>query len=226
MSQYTYIQLNDPLGLADDLFSEVWDLFDFDVIQNYVTRSTETIDGLANVQVKAKFIWLWKQAFTRGILPLFYSGKRTFQKQYELYLKYLSDGKYRAVAPGFSYHNFGLAVDTMVIDPENLTKNLPGGVEQLQQVNLDFDLGLHNGAAYGDKGHFADKTKSLKELQQDSQEFKQWQLDHPEEVETIAAIKQELSFLEKNRNWLIPLTIASFTGIIIFILYKIANSKN
>ena len=90
-----------------------------------------------------------------GIPMLVYSAGRDYAEQWELRLKYLAGGA-KAAAPGYSWHNFGRAVDMVPV--------LPSGVLDWNSaswpaiISIAQGYGLESGQSFGDTNHFANKA--------------------------------------------------------------------
>jgi len=180
-------------------------------IEKTVIRSTEAILSL-DEEVQWRFIELYQHAFEIGLLPLFYEGQRSFERSLTLYNDYKRGGDIIAAPPGSSYHNYGLAIDCLVYDRSG-KGSLPGGTEKLNELNIQWDLGLTWGKSWGDGPHFQFSEKTVEELQAASPEWAAWSSGNDEativqeERELVKSWKKEKSeatYWSRNVKWLFP----------------------
>jgi len=89
-----------------------------------------------------------------GIPLLVYYSFRDYPLQWELRKKYLAGGA-KAAAPGYSWHNFGRAVDVVPILPSGVADwNSPRWNEI---IAIAKSYGLSPGADFGDTNHFSNR---------------------------------------------------------------------
>jgi len=89
-------------------------MYSIQIIDNIKRRNELILDQLDAV-TSGKFSKLYADALNMGILLLYYSGYRGLEQQNELYQKYLSGEGVLAAKPGYSWHNYGRAVDLVPI---------------------------------------------------------------------------------------------------------------
>lgn len=89
-------------------------MYSIQIIDNIKKRNQGILDGL-DATTSKKFSKLYADALNMGILLLYYSGYRGLEKQNELYQKYLRGEGGIAAKPGYSWHNYGRAVDLVPI---------------------------------------------------------------------------------------------------------------
>lgn len=64
--------------------------------------------------------WIYEVAEVNGLRPRVTSGFRSVARQQELYDAYRAGrSKFPAARPGYSLHNYGLAIDFVSQDPQN-----------------------------------------------------------------------------------------------------------
>jgi len=126
--------------------------FPQDVFQKNVIKSYATI-ALLNTSndIKARFKRFINSVYhNEGVLLLAYSGQRNYGAQWELRKKYLAGGN-RAAAPGYSWHNFGRAIDTVPVKPDGSADWNSRKWAAIQKIAKQF--GLETGRSFGDPGH-------------------------------------------------------------------------
>lgn len=84
------------------------------LISNIKRRNEQILDRL-DIKTAAKFSDLYTAALNMDILLLYFSGYRGLDKQNELYQKYLRGEGVLAAKPGYSWHNYGRAVDLVPV---------------------------------------------------------------------------------------------------------------
>jgi len=134
------------------------------VYNKNVLRSYATIAALNTSQdIKSKFKRFYNQVYRQhGILLLVYSGQREYPKQWDLRQKYLAGGN-RASSPGWSWHNFGRAIDVI---PVSIDGSLDWKTRDWSKIRQIAKLhALESGHSFGDPGHFTYKTGTSLELQ-------------------------------------------------------------
>lgn len=89
-------------------------MYSIQLISN-IKRRNEEILGRLDAKTSRKFSDLYVAALNIGILLLFFSGYRGLDKQNELYQKYLRGEGGIAAKPGYSWHNYGRAVDIVPV---------------------------------------------------------------------------------------------------------------
>lgn len=210
------------------------------LIEWAVMESTKIIEGLSQTaNVQERFIELWQYAFADGMLVLFYSGRRSFDKQKELYDRYIdytnNPSKYSkpvfvAARAGYSYHNFGMAVDMMVLTHDG-SGQMAGGLTRLNDINKTYGLGLKWGASFNDPNHFQYDKIPISELRATDPLYSTWiQQENPDlaEAQQIEEWKQnpvqpEQSWLQRNATTISAaavLTLASGLFILVAIMLE------
>lgn len=216
--------VHDPYNLIQKTGISADTVYHPDDIKKYVELSTNVLAGL-DTTTRKKFIDLYQLAFKRGLLPWYFSGKRSFEKQQELRDKYLSGQGNIAAPAGGSYHNYGRAVDMIVLRTTGQGQR-PGGLEAMNQLQKELGLNLKWGKSFNDPSHFADTRDSITWLQENDPEFQAWksqaglgqsdmeELDNWQEGEE----QPKPTWLERNKGWLVPtLTIGLVVGLILVI---------
>ena len=134
--------------------SETYKQFAPGVYLNTVTRSYKTVAGLPISQSnRDKFKRFINTVYNEaGILLLAYSGYRDYAKQWELRKKYLAGGP-RAGAPGYSWHNFGRAIDVIPINFDGSANWKTRDWAKIHAIAKRF--GLKNGGTFADPGHIS-----------------------------------------------------------------------
>lgn len=89
-------------------------MYSIQLIDNIKRRNKGILDRL-NDKTAIKFSILHREALKRGILLLYFSGYRDLDKQNELYQRYLRGEGGIAAKPGYSWHNYGRAVDLVPV---------------------------------------------------------------------------------------------------------------
>lgn len=89
-------------------------MYSIQVIDNIKKRNQGILDRLDIVTSK-KFSNLYADALNMGILLLYFSGYRNNDQQNILYQKYLRGEGGIAAKPGYSWHNYGRAVDLVPV---------------------------------------------------------------------------------------------------------------
>lgn len=84
-----------------------------------------------------------------GIYFRLYDGKRSYEKQNDLYQKFLKGGA-KAAPPGLSYHEYGLAGDGVEVKNGKALWNYPN-FEIIKKVANE--NGISTGEKFGDKPH-------------------------------------------------------------------------
>ncbi|MCH7850943.1 MAG: M15 family metallopeptidase [Nanoarchaeota archaeon] len=89
-------------------------MYNIQIIENIKRRNKLILDKLDAV-TSTKFSNLYTDALNMGILLLYFSGYRDLEKQNQLYQKYLRGEGGIAAKPGYSWHNYGRAVDLVPV---------------------------------------------------------------------------------------------------------------
>ena len=84
------------------------------LIDDIKAKNKKILDGL-DYKTARKFYNLYKDSLSNGILLLFFSGYRDLNQQNILYQKYLQGTGNLAARPGYSWHNYGRAVDLVPV---------------------------------------------------------------------------------------------------------------
>lgn len=217
------LTVNDPYNLTnEDGPMSAWNFYDSANVNWAIEESTKILDTLDPTS-REKFVRMYQKAFGRGILPLYFSGRRGFDEQNRLYQKYLAGGRL-AAPPGRSYNNYGMAVDTIVLATSGDGQR-PGGLSAMQMINKELDLGLNWGQEMKAPYHFTDPYLTIKELMADDPAFHAWKAAHPEveaeqqhierQMEHEAKQKED-TWLDRNANWFVPMVLIAIVAIIIF----------
>jgi len=142
-------QLRQVIGLAETYSQPTY-------LRN-VTRSYANIAALnTSSQNKARFKRLVNAVYNDlGLLLLVYSGQRTYAEQWELRKKYLAGGA-RAALPGWSWHPYGRAIDTVPLNSDGSANWNTRDWAKIHKLAESF--GLEHGRAFGDPGHFLYRT--------------------------------------------------------------------
>jgi len=121
-----------------------------------VARTYATINGLKTSRARRDNFKRFINAVYHelGILLLAYSGQRSFAEQWDLRKKYLAGGP-RAAAPGYSWHPYGRALDTVPINVDGSANWKTRDYAKIHKIAARF--GLENGITYGDPGHILDR---------------------------------------------------------------------
>lgn len=137
-----------------------------------VIRSLRTIDTLRTTQGRrANFKRFVNAVYGElGILLLAYSGQRTYDQQWKLRLAYLGGGA-RAAAPGYSWHPYGRAIDTVPLNSDGTANWKSRDWGAIHRIADRF--GLNNGRAYGDAGHISDQRGTT--LASQRQQYPGWE---------------------------------------------------
>lgn len=174
-----------------------------------------------------KFILLFRQAYHDGLLPLYYSGYRSFDKQQELYDNYKRGGII-AAPPGKSYHNYGRAVDLLVHDLGGAGGQLPGGLSKINRIQKRLGLNLRWGASFDDPNHFADTSESIQELQENSPAYKAWIQGNPwteAETKAVEEFQEEerldLTWIQRNVTWFLPTLLFAVSLILVWVATRL-----
>jgi len=89
-------------------------MYSSQIIDNIKRRNQLILDRL-DATTSNKFSALYADALKMDILLLFFSGYRDLEKQNELYQRYLRGEGGIAAKPGYSWHNYGRAVDLVPV---------------------------------------------------------------------------------------------------------------
>jgi len=89
-------------------------MYSSQIIDNISRRNKLILDNL-DPTTSEKFYDLSIDALKMGILLLYFSGYRDMEQQNKLYQKYLRGEGVLAARPGYSWHNYGRAVDLVPI---------------------------------------------------------------------------------------------------------------
>lgn len=111
------------------------------------------------------------EAVAKGIPLLIYSGRRTYSEQWNLRKKYLEGGNL-AAQPGFSYHNYGLAIDVVPI----IAGKADWNSSKWQEIGrIGEKHGFVWGGKFNDNPHFQNsKGKNLEALRQQNPGWEQY----------------------------------------------------
>lgn len=117
-----------------------------------IFRTLATINGLQTTQGnRAKFRGFINAVYGElGILLLAYSGQRSYAQQWELRKKYLAGGP-KAAAPGWSWHRYGRAIDTVPVNADGSLNWKTRDWAAIHKIAARY--GLENGLTYADPGH-------------------------------------------------------------------------
>lgn len=230
----------DPLGLKVRAEGSAFDYYPENLINKAVTESTAFINTL-DAETKEKAILLYQYAFASGLLPLVFSGRRTFIKQDSLYKKWKSpaypDAEI-AAPPGRSYHNYGRAFDVLI-----MTTNGEGvfeyGSVALNYINKQHNLGFIWGGDFTtdkDPYHFANGSLSIDELQAESDEYAEWlkNVDSSTQHETVKTNEiisqyeglwdgKVKTWFQKNVNWILAGAFVLATSLIVLFIIRSQN---
>lgn len=130
-------------------------MYSIQLIDNIKRRNQLVLDQL-DATTSKKFSDLYADALNMGILLLYYSGYRNLEQQNELYQKYLRGEGGLAAKPGYSWHNYGRAVDAVPITD---TGAADWDSPLYPSVNI---LAKRQGLSWGgvgDSPHFVDKRE-------------------------------------------------------------------
>lgn len=128
------------------------------------TRNDNIIAGLT-YETKQKVKCFLQKANNSGFDILLYSGYRNFAEQWELRKRYITNLGGIAAAPGYSWHNYRLAVDWVEVRPGDLLDWKYNNLKQIKQYIEG--CGLVSGASFGDDGHIQNSiNKKLSDYQQ------------------------------------------------------------
>ena len=151
----------DPYGIIRAVAPLTRERYTTPVIEWAIADSSEVLDNLDPV-TRSKFLKLYLYSVQHGMLPLYFSGFRSLDKQYELYKEYQQGGNI-AAPPGRSMHNYGRAVDLKILSHDG-RGSLGGGLAQFQVYNDELGTGLTWGKSFNDPNHFADKRDSIRRI--------------------------------------------------------------
>jgi len=124
--------------------------------QYNMARSEATINSLdAPAWVKVRFLKFIKRVASElGVVLLAYEGQRTYQRQWDLRTKYLNGGN-KASAPGWSWHNFGRAIDLVPVVQKNGKYVALWSSPDWKAIGaIAAKSGIKWGGSFGDRVHF------------------------------------------------------------------------
>jgi len=90
-------------------------MYSIQIIDNIKRRNQLILDEL-DATTSEKLSNLYADALNMNILLLYFSGYRGLKQQDELYQKYLRGEGGIAAKPGYSWHNYGRAVDLVPVN--------------------------------------------------------------------------------------------------------------
>lgn len=140
-------------------------------IDHHRRRLEESLQGLT-ASTARKFKKLFENALKENILLLMYSGNRPFDEQWELRKKYLLGGAL-AARPGGSWHNFGRAVDMVIVD--SVTGKALWNASYNRVTELANDIGLKWGGRGDSPHYYNDKGVSLYLLKSQTPGWEQYE---------------------------------------------------
>ena len=134
------------------------------VYQNTLARTYGNIMALrTSSSIKANFKRFINAVYNElGILLLAYSGQRSYPEQWELRQKYLAGGP-RAALPGYSWHPYGRALDTVPINSDGSANWKTRQWAAIHRIASKF--GLEHGGTFSDPGHILYRTGTTLETQ-------------------------------------------------------------
>lgn len=124
------------------------------LINKIIKKNIKNIKSLRpEFQVKAMLFM--NNLLSKGHLIYIYSTYRSLDKQYEYRKKYLSGEGGKAAAPGYSWHNYGLAFDFVPVREDG---SLDWSYNNFNSIYLPEiqRLRLKSGKAFSDKPHVED----------------------------------------------------------------------
>jgi len=214
----------DPYGLKNSGFMSAENYYPEEAVNRAVSMSTYVIQGL-DQQTREMAIELYRDMFYLGYLLYMFSGYRSFDKQLALYEQYKQGTGNIAAPPGDSMHNYGRAIDLMVLDFSG-EGQLPGGLKKVNQANENLNIPFKWGGSFNDPNHYWNDTVPVSELKKNSIEYVEWLEETGWQPDIVLDDGPKLSGLALFWNEQKEVAITMVIGLAVLIMIFIASIYN